>query len=162
MLADFGLARVTTIPKKIANEAERVASFMAPELLSNKFGLDKAAPSKEADIFALGMTIYQVLTDKAPFCQVGDAWITQAVISGERPSKPEDAHEIEMTDVVWDLLTECWREDRTERPNISDILRRFCEITGEGKTTDSKLGMAAPGMNIDPSHDSIRSVVSCE
>ena len=162
MLADFGLVRVTTVPTRISSEEDRVLPFMAPELLSTKFGLDKAAPSKEADIFALGMTIYQVLTGKVPFSQVGDAWIMQVIISGERPSKPEDADQIGMTDVVWGLVTECWREDRTKRPNISNILKRFCEITGEGKTTDSKLGLAAPGMDIGPSHDSIRSETLCK
>ena len=162
MLADFGLVRVTTISTKILNEEERVLPFTAPELLSTKFGLDRAVPSNEADIFALGMTIYQVLTGKVPLSQVGDAWIMQAVISGERPPKPEDADQIGMTDVVWDLLTECWREDRAKRPNISNILKRFCDITGQGKTTDSKLGLAAPGMHIGASHDSIRSDTQCE
>ena len=35
--------------------------FMAPELLvPSKFGLDKCTPSKEADVYATAMTIYQV------------------------------------------------------------------------------------------------------
>ena len=35
--------------------------FMAPELLvPSRFGLDKCMPSKEADVYAMGITIYQV------------------------------------------------------------------------------------------------------
>ena len=35
--------------------------FMAPELLvPSRFGLEKCAPSKEADIYAMAMVIYQV------------------------------------------------------------------------------------------------------
>jgi len=30
-----------------------------------------------------------------------------------------------MTETMWDLLRECWREDRTRRPNISEIPRRL-------------------------------------
>ena len=36
--------------------------FMAPELLvPSKFGLEKATPTMGADIYAMGMVIYQVL-----------------------------------------------------------------------------------------------------
>ena len=35
--------------------------FMAPELvIPSRFGLDKCLPSKEADIYAMAMVIYQV------------------------------------------------------------------------------------------------------
>ena len=41
---------------------------MAPELLyPAKFGLEKGVPSKEGDVYALGMTMYQVLTGQVPF-----------------------------------------------------------------------------------------------
>ena len=41
--------------------------FMAPELLlPSKFGLDKCKPSKEADIYAIGMVIYQVRVARRP------------------------------------------------------------------------------------------------
>ena len=36
--------------------------FMAPELLfPSKFGMDRCTPTKEADIYAMAMVIYQVL-----------------------------------------------------------------------------------------------------
>ena len=122
---------------------------MSPELLlSTKFGLEKGVPSKEADIYALGMTVYQVLIGKGPFCPKWEAELLAAVISGERPPKPENAERIGMTDAVWALLVECWREDRATRPNISDVLRRVCHITGERRTTDSMIGMAGLHLNI--------------
>ena len=43
-------------------ESKRVDPFMAPELLvPSKFGMDKCKPTKEADIYAMAMVIYQVL-----------------------------------------------------------------------------------------------------
>ena len=111
---------------------------MAPELLhSAMFDLEKEVPSKEADIYALGMTMYQVLTGKWPFYPKREVEVMTVVVSGERPSKPENAEEIGMTEAVWELMSDCWREDRTKRPVISQILKRFCRITGERQTGDS-------------------------
>ena len=37
--------------------------FMPPEhLVPSRFGLDRCTPSKEADIYAMGMVVYQVRT----------------------------------------------------------------------------------------------------
>ena len=131
MLADFGFTRVATA---LVGSNECTASFMAPELLlPAKFGLNKEIPSKEADIYAFGMTVYQVLVGKRPFFPRVETEIVLAVISGERPPKPKNAEGTEMTEVMWDLLRECWREDRAARPNISDILRRFHDITSQAK-----------------------------
>jgi hypothetical protein len=36
--------------------------FMAPQLLvPSKFGLEKCTPTKESDVYAMAMTVYQVL-----------------------------------------------------------------------------------------------------
>ena len=110
-------------------EEQGTPSFVAPELfLPTKFGLKKGGPSKEADVYALSMTMYQVMTGKRPFLQMRKAAIVCAVISGERPAKPENAEEIGMTDAFWDLLGECWREDRRTRPRIPHIVFRVGKI----------------------------------
>ena len=47
---------------KAVAESKRVDPFMAPELLvPSRFGMDKCKPTKEADIYAMAMVIYQVL-----------------------------------------------------------------------------------------------------
>ena len=123
---------------KTLTEESGTVSFMAPELLhSARFGLEKGVPSKEADIYALGMTVYQVLTGQWPFYPKREAEVVLAVISGKRPPKPENAEEIGMTGVVWELMGKCWREDRTKRLNILQVLKKFCIITGEGQTIDA-------------------------
>ena len=136
ILGDFGFARISIIPIAIASEDQGAISFVAPELLlPAKFALGKGIPSKEADIYALGMTVYQVLTDIWPFFPRKKAEVIHAVTSGERPPKPENAESIGITEVVWDLLRECWREDRATRPNIANVLGRFSDITNARKTT---------------------------
>ncbi|KAF9789236.1 kinase-like domain-containing protein [Thelephora terrestris] len=149
MLADLGFTRVAAILTKTPMEEEDTVSFMAPELLvPQKFGLENGVPSKEADIYALGMTVYQVLTGKSPFFPTKGLNIFFPIVSGARPSKPENAEGIGMTEDIWSLLQETWREDRTTRPDISKILWTFCDITGERKT----IQLDAPGRHnfVDP------------
>ena len=111
---------------------------MAPELLlPAKYGLEKRVPSKEADIYALGMTIYQVLTGMRPFLPRRRARIIHAVILGERPAKPEGAEKIMMADDVWGLLRECWQEDLAVRPDITKVLELLRSIAGEREIPSS-------------------------
>ena len=105
LLADFGFTRVTTVSVRASSGEPGTLLFMAPELLlPNKFGLDKGVPSREADVYTLGMAVYQVLTSELPFFPRREAEITHAVTSGQRPPKPENAEEIGITEALWDLL----------------------------------------------------------
>ncbi|KAF9647776.1 kinase-like protein [Thelephora ganbajun] len=156
LLADFGFTRITTISVRMSSEEQGTVSFMAPELLfSDKFGLAKAVPSKEADIYALGMTAYQVLTGEWPFFPKRELEVMIAVISDERPPKPENAEEIGLTEAMWDLLGKCWREDRTKRPNISEILGKFREVTSERGTANSTIEVVGPRPGIAGNRNSI-------
>ena len=158
MLADLGFTRVVSISAEMPDDERGTVPFMAPELLvPAKFGLEKEVPSKEADIYALGMTVYHVLTGKWPFFPKRDTEIVYAVMLGERPPKPEDAEELGMTGAMWDLLEDTWREERTERPEISTILGAFCNITGERKTTDSVMGIAEPQLDDSGRQNSVDS-----
>ena len=111
------------------------------------------------------MTVYQVLTGEWPFFPRREAEVTHAVISGERPPKPESAERIGMTGIVWNLLKECWREDRRTRPTISDVLGRFYYITGVRETTDSAIEGSGLRLYTGFSRDSIHSettAIQCE
>jgi len=168
LLADFGSAHVTTTPAKIPDEERGAAFFMAPELLSpTGFGLEKGLPSKKADIYALGMVVYQVLTGKLPFFPRREEEVILAVTLGEHPPKPENAEEIGMTEVVWDLLMECWRGDRTTRPTITRVWERFREITSKNEPDSTIRGSAVPPLSAHthsptPPQNSPLTVIPCK
>ena len=167
MLADFGFARISGSVRRTTEETG-TAFFTAPELLHpTKFGLEKGVPSK-GDIYALGVTLYQVLTGCYPFYPRREFEVIHAVIEGVRPPRPENAEETGMTDAVWEFMTECWREERAERPIIREVLGRFCDIAGEGKMANSTADFATPQSNI-PGNSSLMvsenpslRTVSCE
>ena len=155
MLADFGFTRITNSVKETTVGTGTVY-FMAPEILhSTKFGLEKGVPSKEGDVYALGMTVYQVLTGEFPFYPRREFEVIHAVLDGERPPKPKNAEEIGMKEAVWELMGECWREKREERPAMPEILKKFHEITGETKTIDTGAEFAMPRLDIPGQPNSI-------
>jgi len=53
-----------------------------------------------------------------------------------------------MTEIVWDLVRDCWKEGRTARPTAAGALRKFCEIAGEGKTNHTSEGFPVPRSNL--------------
>ena len=154
MLADFGFAHISGSVR--TGEKTGTTFFTAPELLHPiKFGLENGVPSKEGDIYALGMTLYQVLTSCYPFYPRREFEVIHAVIEGARPPKPKNAEEMGMTEPVWELVGECWRENRAERPTMPEILKKFCEITGETKTIDTGAEFAMPRLDTPGKHNSI-------
>ena len=97
--------------------------FMAPELLvPSRFGLGKCIPTKEADIYAMAMVIYQVLTGMIPFGKKTGPEVVIKVLGGVRPSKPSDALGLGLSDEVWELLEGCWHTKHELRPLVRDVL----------------------------------------
>ena len=71
-LADFGFMALVHDPSLGMESSASVLTgetthFMAPELLvPSIFGLEKRTPTKEADVYAMAMAIYQVRVTRGP------------------------------------------------------------------------------------------------
>jgi hypothetical protein len=69
----------------------------------------------------------QIFTEMMPF---GDLLEVQAVIKliqGRLPPRPIDPVVLERGcgDEIWDLMTECWRFNASERPSMDEVKRRM-------------------------------------
>lgn len=102
--------------------------YTAPELIyPERFGLDTSEVSREADIFAFGMTIYEVVTGVRPFGVESKRVVELmfAVVEGKRPEKPANADSIGFGNGIWDLVEKCWSEKREQRPSTWDVRMRL-------------------------------------
>lgn len=110
------------------DECKGTLSHMAPELLHpEKFYLGACLVSKQADIYAFGMVVYEVLTGCPPFGpeKFRHPEIILRVIEGKRPRKPEEVGDIGFGGGTWELVQQCWHQDREERPTVEEISKHF-------------------------------------
>ena len=140
-LADFGLS---TLTPGTPGDATTITTggtplYMAPELLCpTKFGKTNARPTQPADIYALGMVIYEVLTGFQPFHEqnYGIFELTYQVVNGARPVKPDNAVEIGLGGKMWELVEECWSQEPTKRPTIGQILTHLTRVAASSEVVD--------------------------
>lgn len=102
---------------------------MAPELLHpGKFGLSSCQASKQADIYAFGMVVYEVLTGRPPFRRTRHPEVVLLVMEGKRPWKPEIAGDIGFGGGTWELVEQCWDQERRERPTVEQVSEHFQRV----------------------------------
>ncbi|KAJ7351218.1 kinase-like protein [Mycena albidolilacea] len=121
LLCDFGLARIKAdITSRTRALSDTVVSgsrnWMAPELLSGSL------PRTPSDIYAFGMTLYEVYTGEIPMSTIPYADFIELVFRfGVRPDRPEEDECPRMNDGIWDLAERCWNKDPKARPTARQI-----------------------------------------
>ena len=48
--------------------------------------------------------------------------VTQAILGGVRPKKPDSAAALGFTDGLWWIVENCWEVDRDKRPDVETVL----------------------------------------
>ncbi len=46
------------------------------------------------------------------------------VIRGERPTNPSLYSNLELSDEIWEVMTECWSRDPNERPTVGEVAQQ--------------------------------------
>jgi len=117
-LCDFGLSRFATentLWRTTATHAGGTLRWMAPELITE----DVCTPTTSSDIYAYGMTCYEIITGTVPFAQVrNEVAVANKITRGERP----DRVEFYFSDEIWSIITSCWSQDVESRPTAGDVL----------------------------------------
>ncbi|EPS97228.1 hypothetical protein FOMPIDRAFT_38408, partial [Fomitopsis schrenkii] len=129
-LSDFGLSTVLYGTDTL-NTATCVTGFrstlrwMAPELHDPEaLGLDSAAPTRESDIWAFSVTMWEVFAGEVPYPDARyDGQIILKITKGQQPERPSgEVTLFGLSDAIWSMMMECWSHDRLKRPSISRVV----------------------------------------
>lgn len=121
---------------------------MAPELFDpEKFALKDTCRSESSDCYALGMTVYEVLSGRVPFHVYAHFVVPGKVVEGQRPARPEGVEGVWFTDDVWHTLEGCWKPQPGDRLRTDDVLQ--CLERGSASWVPPPQVAAAPE-SMDP------------
>ncbi len=121
-IADFGLARLTTVPNDLTQEGVLVGTpaYMSPEQARGE------EPDARADVYGLGAALYEMLTGATPFRGAPHMVLRQVL--DEEPRPPRRLNDAVPRDLETVCLKAMAREPARRYPtarDLADDLRRF-------------------------------------
>ena len=115
-LTDFGLAKVKSATTSTTG-GKGTPAWMAPEL----FDPDTAHYTKASDMYALGMTIWEVCARKLPFSDAPNAVLLSIwVAKGKREPIPADTPP-SLKAIIGSATSGCWAGDPSVRPTLAQV-----------------------------------------
>ncbi|MBW2396968.1 MAG: protein kinase [Deltaproteobacteria bacterium] len=113
-ILDFGLAKMAAEVRKATTVTGGTPFYMAPEQ-----GIDTDSVDHRADLYALGVTLFELLTGRRPF-EKGDV----AAHHRETPAPDPRIHEIELPEAFADLIAQLLAKAPEGRPQSAEHLIR--------------------------------------
>ncbi|QRW10024.1 Tyrosine kinase catalytic domain protein [Ceratobasidium sp. AG-Ba] len=120
MLTDVGLVKLKAFTHTYTNAMHLCAPrWLAPEILRCN-----GTYSMASDVYALGMTILEIISNRLPFYDLDDCTFLSQAIFGTgplQPGRPVDCLPIEdkFSSQLWNLLKWCWLLSVDDRPNAA-------------------------------------------
>ncbi|CUA69954.1 Tyrosine-protein kinase JAK3 [Rhizoctonia solani] len=129
VLADFGNSTHTNQSMKFTqttSERSWTMRWSAPELI-----MGSGSQSKAADVYALAMTIYEIITATLPYNGKLEHTIIYLVTTKKEPPERPCTIPIdhEGGDKLWELLLCCWSFEPDARPGASEMATILKTIT---------------------------------
>ncbi|KAK8850608.1 hypothetical protein IAR55_004527 [Kwoniella newhampshirensis] len=134
IICDFGLSQLkldfTTKSQTAADKPTPIAGTMrwqSPERLAG------GVLTRENDVYAWSMAVYEVLTGTVPFGYIDDSQVRLNILNGVRPARPED-----VLDQLWILMNECWAQDASQRPAFALVVQNLAQMYTSATACDSQ------------------------
>ena len=128
--------------------------WMSPELLDPEgFNLERSRPTRESDCYALGMLIYEVLSEQAPFAPSKVPVLK--ILRGDRPKRPERERGVLFTDDIWSVLELCWKPQPSERISARSALMSLGGVPSPARSLSPDSGRDADTDSFDQSDETV-------
>ncbi|KAI5118218.1 hypothetical protein M0805_004706 [Coniferiporia weirii] len=135
LICDFGISRMITSSQTFSVSTAYGGSirgstrWMSIEL----FGIDSDMDpihTKASDIWAYGMTVYEIISKQRPYAHLkADQRVILAIIRGELPSRPDSViGQLPALEDVWAICEDCWKTDPDERITIKQVISRLDKL----------------------------------
>ena len=98
---------------------------MAPEVLRGS-----AAASSASDVYAFGMTLWELLTRRPLYINMTPTTLEQIVVKGLRPPLPQG-----VPPFLGTLLMQCWEQEPKLRPTLQQVHRSLQEGVSSLRST---------------------------
>ncbi|PAV14607.1 kinase [Pyrrhoderma noxium] len=131
VICDFGCARMVATSISLANTTRGqlgTIRYLAYELLAQ---IDTyRSHSIKTDVWAFGMTVYELLTERRPYHDILNSQVAMAIVQRNLPVlEPRIEALIERGDLsknfLWHVCLECWSHDPQERLDMKEVSERF-------------------------------------
>ncbi|KAG8896675.1 hypothetical protein FRB99_008762 [Tulasnella sp. 403] len=120
LLCDFGLSRMSTVATAAGLKGAGTIRWQSPELWQS------APKSEKSDVYAFGITIYEVLSGKMPYEELVDAAVYYKVSQDYRPPRsPKFSPVGQSYATIWNVAEKCWQGDPADRPTMADAFRQM-------------------------------------
>lgn len=68
------------------------------------------------------------MSGNVPFSQHNTLAVIYKTVNGARPERPTNAAAIGLSDALWKIVEDCWKQQPQERPAVRAVLNEFYHI----------------------------------
>ena len=138
-ICDFGMAQAKNRSKTMSASTSKEKGATALTIAWSAPELFKARPKSFAtDIYALGMTLWEIFERRVPFVDIPEAALVNRILSGLRP----ELSSAEAPGEVKKLIQLCWSQEPKERPaadKVAFILARLLDTSTQAEEVHTKV-----------------------
>jgi serine/threonine-protein kinase len=120
-VTDFGVARAVDAARTRTGVLLGTPSFMPPEQLAG------GAPAPPGDVYALAVTLFQLLTGALPYDGQTMGTLLRAMAQGA--TRTLDELRPDLPPALGELLAQALSRDAAQRPTAADVARRLGAMT---------------------------------